>query len=201
MARVAAGKTAPDKLDLDYLRWEAGRYGKAALESVAAREGDSSANGRNRVGLLLAAKSRYDQGETPHPLAANLDIHSPDGKLPDSFLAQDWRVTTDYNIPACLHAATAVKCEVFVKDVKGDGSPQIIIVLGATVTGFDRNAAGVWRLSAQWQSHCGETTEALRKGEFAAAAAVSPPWPDLEVAGQRLPYAPPSVFTYTCPKP
>ncbi|HXR87919.1 MAG TPA: DUF4153 domain-containing protein [Stellaceae bacterium] len=200
MARVENGKTPADKLDLDYLRWDAGRYGKAALETVAARPGDSASPLKTRAGLLLAAKSRYDQQESPHPLAENLVIHAADGKLPDSFLAQDWRVANDYNIPACLHAATTVKCEVFVKDLKGDGSPQIIIVLGATVSGFDRNAAGTWRLSAQWQSFCSDMTEALRKGEFAAAAAAPSPWPDLDVAGQRLGVAPPNRFTYSCPK-
>jgi hypothetical protein len=98
-----------------------------------------------------------------------------------------------------LHAAETAKCDVFVKDVKGDGSPQIIIVQGNSVTGFDRDAAGTWHLSAQWLSLCNDATEALRNGDFAAASSQPPPWPDLEVAGQRLRFAPPSAPT-TCPK-
>jgi len=179
------------------LRWDAGRYGKTALETIAAHPGDAQ---QTRAQQLLEAKNRYEQPQAAHPLAANLVVHPPDNALPDSFLAQDWRSGDDYNIPTCLNAATAIKCDVFVKDVKAAGSPQIIIVLGATVSGFDRDAAGTWRLSAQWQSFCSETTEALRKGEFAAAAAMPSPWPDLDVAGQLLRAAPPNRFTYSCPK-
>jgi hypothetical protein len=198
MARAANGTIASNKLDLDYLRWDAGHYGKAALEAIAGHPGDASQ--QTRAQQLLEAKNRYEQPQAPHPLASNLVIHPPDGTLPDSFLAQDWRIADDYNIPACLHAATAIKCDVFVQDVRGEGSPQILIVLGATVSGFDRDAAGTWRLSAQWQSFCTDMTEALRKGDFAPAAAMPSPWPDLNVAGQRLRVAPPNRFTSSCPK-
>jgi hypothetical protein len=200
MARVANGTIQPNKLDLAYLRWEAGRYGKAALETIAERQGTRDASLRETANSLLTAKNRYDPPQSLHPLAANLVIHSPDGTLPDSFLAQDWRVASDFNIPTCMHATTTIKCDVFVKDIKGDGSPQILIVQGATVTGFDRDATGAWRLSAQWQSRCSDTVEALRNGEFAAAAAEPLPWPDLDVAGQRLRFAPPNTLTTACPK-
>jgi Domain of unknown function (DUF4153) len=196
MARVASGTTPSDKLDLAYLRWDAGRYGKAALEALAARS-DSSL--REAAGRLLEAKNRYEEPQAPHPVIANLTIHSADGTLPESFLAQDWRVSDVFSVPTCLHAAETAKCDVFVKDVKGDGSPQIIIVQGNSVTGFDRDAAGTWHLSAQWLSLCNDATEALRNGDFAAASSQPPPWPDLEVAGQRLRFAPPSAPT-TCPK-
>jgi hypothetical protein len=195
MARVASGTIPPEKLDLTYLRWDAGRYGKAALETFAGR--DSSL--RDTAARLLEAKNRFEQPQSPHPLDANLIVHSPDGKLPDSFLAQDWRIPNEFNIPACLHATATVKCDVFVKDVKGDNSPQIIIVQGGTVTGFDRDAAGTWHLSARWQSLCSDTTKDLREGRFSATAPEPSPWPDLDVAGQRLRFAPPSVPT-TCPK-
>ena len=130
------------------------------------RQNGRDAGLRDTAARLLEAKNRYEQTQSPHPLAANLVVHAPDGKLPDSFLAQDWRVANDFNIPTCLRAAAAVKCDVFVKDVKGDGSPQIIIVQGANVTGFDRDAAGTWRLSARWLSHCRDTIEALRDGRL-----------------------------------
>lgn len=200
MARVANGTIPPGKLDLAYLRWEAGRYGKEALETIAASQGGRDSGLRDAASNLLQAKNRYEQTQSSHPLIANLIVHSSDGKLPDSFLAQDWRVANDFNIPTCLHAAVTIKCDVFVKDVKGDGSPQILIVQGATITGFDRDAAGFWHLSAQWLSRCSDTTEALRNGEFAAAAEQRQPWPDLEVAGQRLHFAPPIALTSACPK-
>jgi hypothetical protein len=200
MARLTNATSPADKFDLAYLRWDAGSYGKAALETIAARPGDGNAALPTRAKQLLDAKNRYEQPQALHPLAENLIIHSPDGKLPDSFLAQDWRIANNFNIPACLRIATPVKCDVFVKDVKGEGSPQIIIVVGVTATGFDRDAAGTWRLSAEWASHCGDATQALRNGEFAAASAEPPAWPDLEVAGQRLHFAPPAMFTPTCPK-
>lgn len=201
LARVANGTIPAAKLDLTYLRWNAGRFGKAALETLAASQNDDAAS-RESAGRLLEATNRYQPPQSPHPLAENFIVHSPDGKLPDSFLAQDWRIANDFNIPTCLHLETTIKCDVFVKDVKGDGSPQIIIVQGPTATGFDRDAGGTWHLSAQWQSQslCSDTTQALRNGEFAAAAPEPPPWPDLEVAGQRLRFAPPRVITSTCPK-
>lgn len=197
MARAANGTAPPDKLDLAYLRWDAGRYGKAALETFAARNDGSL---HDAAGRLLEAKNRFEQPQAPHPLTANLTIHSADGTLPDSFLAQDWRVANDVSMPLCLRATSTAKCDVFVKDVKGDGSPQIIIVQGTNVTGFDRDAAGTWHLSAHWLSLCGDTTEALHNGDFAGAAPQPPPWPDLEVAGRRLRFAPPNALGPTCSK-
>lgn len=196
MARVANGTTPPDKLDLAYLRWDAGRYGKAALETLAAR---SDSGLHDEAARLLEAKNRYEPPQAAHPLASNLTIHAPDGTLPDSFLAQDWRVPNDFSIPTCLRTASTAKCDVFVKDVKGDGSPQIIILQGNSLSGFDRDAAGTWHLSAHWLAPCSDTAQDLRNGDFAAAPAQSPPWPDLEVAGQRLHFAPPNSPT-TCPK-
>jgi hypothetical protein len=197
MARVANGTITAGKLDLNYLRWDAGRYGKAALESIAA--GQSDANLRDTASRLLAAKNRFAQNQAPHPLAANLDIHTADGKLPDSFLAQEWSAN-DYTLPACLHTTGAIKCDVFVKDLKGDGSAQVIVVQGTTIAGFDRDADGVWHLSARWISSCSDTTQAVQKGDFAAAPPQPPLWPDLDVAGQRLRFTPPNRFPTTCPK-
>ena len=198
MARFANGTIAADKLDLKYLRWDAGRYGKAALENLAAGDGDKGF--REAASQLLAAKNRYQQGEATHPLASNLVIHSPDGTLPDSFMSQDWRVPKDFSVPNCLRATTSARCDVFVKDMKGDGSLQIIIVQGAAVTGFERDAIGTWHLTARWMSSCSDTTKALQKGDFTAAPAVPPPWPDLDVAGQRLHLEPPITVGSSCPK-
>jgi hypothetical protein len=196
MARVANGTITADKLDLTYLRWDAGRFGKAALATIAARQGDSRHDEATR---LLDAQNRYAQPEAPHPLAANLTIHSADGTLPDSFLTQDWRVANDFSIPLCLRAASTAKCDAFVKDLKGDGSAQIIIVQGNAVTGFDRDTAGTWHMTAHWISFCSDTNRALLNGDFTAMAPEPSPWPDLDVAGQRLHVAAPSA-PVTCPK-
>jgi hypothetical protein len=196
MARVANGTITADKLDLDYFRWDAGRYGKDALEAIVARQGDRLHDDANR---LLAAKNRFAPPEASHPLAANLTIHSADGTLPDSFLTQDWSAPNDVNIPLCLRTTSTVKCDVFVKDVKGDGSPQIIIVQGGTISGFDRDATGTWHLTARWISSCSDTNRALLNGDFAAAAPEPMAWPDLEVAGQRLHVEAPGSPA-SCPK-
>lgn len=99
-----------------------------------------------------------------------------------------------------MHAAPSAKCDVFVKDVKGNGSPQIIIIEGGSVTGFDRDPAGIWRLSARWATPCSDTMQALRNGEFAAVGPEAPAWPDLDVAGQRLRFTPGANPQVTCPK-
>jgi len=199
MARVANGTIPPDKLDLAYLRWEAGRYGKAALETIAARPGGRDAPVQTRAKQLLDTKNRYELPEAAHPLASNLVVHTPDGKLPDSFLAQDWHAASNPGyVPFCLRLASNAKCDVFIRDLKGDGTPQIIIVDSATIVGFDRDATGYWRASATWVAHCQDAITALHNGQLAAPA--PPPWPDLEVAGEHLHLAPAPVYPATCPK-
>jgi hypothetical protein len=111
-------------------------------------------------------------------------------------LAHDER----YSIPACLRTTANAHCDAFVKDLKGDGSPQIILVEGSIATGFDRDAAGTWHLAARWLSQCSDTTHALGKGDFAAAALLPSPWPDLDVAGRRLHFAAPNPPASACPK-
>ena len=191
LARIANGTIAADKLDLTYLRWDAGRFGKAALETIIARQGDSDTKLHDDASRLLAATNRFEPNQPTHPLAGNLTIHTADGKLPDSFLTQEWSPSDD-TLPICLRAAASPKCDVFVKDVKGNGAVQVIIVQGNTATGFDRDTTGIWHLTARWISLCGDTNRALQNGDFAAAAPEPAPWPDLEVAGQRLHFAAPS---------
>jgi hypothetical protein len=200
LARVADGRMPADKLDLDYLRWDAGRYGKAALESLAARRGQADAPIRDAASRLLDAKYRYQPAEASRPIASNLIVHAADGTLPKSFLEQDWRAAGDPSVPLCLRTVAAIKCDAFVKDLRGDGSAQILVVQGAEVTGFDQDAAGKWRVSGRWLSSCPDGTRALHEGQFAAAAPEPPAWPDLDVAGRRLRFAQPNAFGPVCPK-
>jgi hypothetical protein len=198
-----AGRVTPEKFDFANLRWEGGRYGQAALQKM--KETASGPNAdivRRSADAALKQTNRYTvnyQRGTPIPitLSDNVAAHTADGKLPESFMSQEWRGPTQSLLPACL-TVVSQKCDAWVTDLRSDGNSEIVVVYASKVYAFQTNQTGAWRLAATWAFQgCKPVMDAIRTGQFKPVPP-TPPWPDLEIAGQRFPASPPPN-PQTCP--
>ena len=182
MARLASGKTAPEKFDYAYLRREGGHYGKVALEALASgKAGPLQRNAQRELRNDLPGK----QKETPQFLADRLTVYPRGAQLPKSFLNTDWNKGDDGTNAACLR--TTQHCDAVITDLDGDGQPEIIL-LPRTAWRSDVFAQedGHWRLVGRVMdlSSCG-SDDALRSGHFALTVPQHA-WKDIRIGKRRL---------------
>jgi hypothetical protein len=115
LRRLETGRVAPERFDYFFLRFWSGRYGKAALERLAAQtEGPQAAaisqGARDAKNALNPWQTRTFSA-TAQSRSANIAVIHPRGEaLPDSFLNLDWakEVTVGaLQLPRCLVGADA----------------------------------------------------------------------------------------------
>lgn len=194
MARLEQGRVPPDKFDFAFLRFDGGRYGRAALERLEAKTGGPEAvRIAQRATEALAWKTRpYARDQmpaTPQDRALAIAVLHPKGQaLPDSFVQQKWPGRYEaWQVPTCLTSSIpTAKCEALIDDLDGDGVAEIVLLAaptGAAVV-FKIGADGVWsRAGALMNGHCSGVRDALRAG---APEISQPPFKDIVIAGQRL---------------
>lgn len=180
--RLNAGKIAPDRFDYAFLRFDAGRYGREALDRLKT---NPRAEIARRAGDTAAQKEKTFAPAKRGPDFANMKVYPAGKTLPDSFKTQDW--TADSSDSSCTFAG--MQCAALVVDVDGDGVDEVLLAGGA---GFDVFKAGEhgWRRVAQAASTCpGVDIDAALK---AGAARLDAPTPrrDLLIGDQRLPLVP-----------
>jgi hypothetical protein len=184
------GEKTPEP-DWNYLRWESGRYGREALQALAAGQGAPAGLGWERKAeRLLAETNRYN----PHPekqmnaneLAQKFRV-SPQGRsLPESF-AQYIRGgdKTSWELRHCLQLPRG--CNVWMGDLDGDARDELLVFAngwnGAVYVQTGQTDQG-WR-------HAGNFSVPGAKGSLDAAeldrAQIVPPqWKDLQIQGQHL---------------
>lgn len=181
MARIAAGKIAPDKVDYAFLRFESQRYGQDALKALGARGGEVGKRARD----ALAQTNRSEEAPKPDLAPANLSGVTvwPKGKvLPPSFLATKW--PTDDTAPSCADGPTS--CQVIVLDLDRDGRDDVLVVQAfPRVDVFAQDDGGRW-------AHAGAVRTGGCKGVGPAIVAgryqtMPHRWPDLLIDGKRYP--------------
>lgn len=182
LARLAAGKVAPDKLDYRFLRFESGRYGMEALATLKARGGDIG----RRATEALALKERYrrDLAEQPRPrdMASQVTVWPRDRALPDSFVNRRW--DDDPRSPARCDGKDD-KCEATFADLNGDGREEILLAFSGAVTVYEEATPGAWRVVGWTDSlNCDGDGVAVGEGRVKVAPR---PWADLLVNGRRVP--------------
>lgn len=183
----ADGKTMEP--DWHYLRWESGRYGREALQALAAGQGVPAGQGWERkAGQMLAETNRYNPQPHKQMNATELEqrfrVHPQGRSLPESFV-QYLRGDSSGDLRHCLQNAAA--CPVWLGDLNGDAQDELLVFSngwnGAIFVQTGRTSEG-WR-------RAGSFSMPGAKGRFEAAeldrARVLPPqWQDLEVQGNRL---------------
>jgi hypothetical protein len=193
MKRLERGEVAPEKFDLAFLRFDGGRFGRQALEKLAA---DAKTHGDEkmveRVDTIVKSTHRYaDSDSSAIPFAERVRVYPQGATLPDDFVVRVKE--TDLSVNWLCRSSGQGVCEARLADVDNDGTTEILIFTDYFIyvyakTGVDKHGAQKeWREAHSWQipSSCASVQKALREGRFSFKAPLKV-WPDLEIAGQRF---------------
>jgi hypothetical protein len=188
VARLAAGKVAADKFDYDFLRFKAGRYGRAVLTQLAAHGVGADAD---KVASLAAdalkrtAPKLPSEPAPPSPaeLAAQITVYPKGAALPDSFLKQDWTKSNLFYLPQCL--TSAAKCDALLVDIDGDGAPEILVFGAATYqrVALKLMADGAWQAVGRLAPECDQAQADLKAGVITLR---DHPFKDVVIGGRQL---------------
>jgi hypothetical protein len=191
LARLSAGKVAPDKFDYAYLRFEGARYGKEALEKLRQSSDQAVRTGVDRALAMPGPAPRYPEGLPPAraDIAANITVWPKGSSLPPSFLTMDWRGLNGLvSAPACLLRAGA-KCDAYLVDVTDDGKPEVLVVgaeRGGGAAIISEVGTGSWAMLERMPfrfAGCAWYRERLIGGRVRAVAPVRKV---LEIDGRRI---------------
>lgn len=191
VARLEAGRVSPDKFDFKYLRFDAGRYGLAALDNLKTAAGANADAIRKQVEVTSALTSRYAAQPPSEVQLSAMPVYPAGKKLPDDFLQQISKPSSDNSRSWCLTNAKA-NCEAFITADAGGG--EIIILAGQkdweNAWAFARDASAIWQPLGTVNNaiHCPSVRQALRAGQYHW---VAPQRNELEAAGRRLTITPP----------
>nr|WP_295107209.1 DUF4153 domain-containing protein [uncultured Caulobacter sp.] len=142
--RLETGKVTAAKFDFRFLRFDAGRYGRDALDKLKA--------GRDPQ---VGRRAREVKAEETRPLRpiekpdyAAMTVYPAGAKLPDSFLNQDAGIASR---GSCDGPASG--CYAVLLDVDDDRSDEILLGSGQTLDVF-KLSEGRWRRVARTVSYC-----------------------------------------------
>ncbi|MBR7777138.1 DUF4153 domain-containing protein [Undibacterium rugosum] len=191
LARLQQGKVSAEQFDYAYLRFEGGRYGRAALEQLQQLQPEKAlsqaATIRTRAAQALALTHR---GRERVDVITPYEVWPQGAVLPQGFLTQadgtaaPW-LSADHR--ACLIAKTR-GCDVLMQDMNHDGKPEVLVLERGSYYGgslYAELSPGVWAHQGQVDlqtQECAGVKEALRAGQIKAVAG----WDVLEAAGARL---------------
>ncbi|UTH74926.1 DUF4153 domain-containing protein [Chromobacterium sp. IIBBL 290-4] len=195
MARLQAGRVAPDRFDFDFLRSQGMRYGHEALLKL---QSDANPIIRRKAGDALGLPR---PSAPARPLAQSIRAKG-ETALPASFLAQNWSIQAEHNAdyPACLRDGSE-NCIAFSGTFSGSGKQEVLLVEEASsnITLYRQDKPGQWTLAARYSPppNCQLPADGIQADRIRA---LPPTLPDLEISGLRLrpdyPYEPQS-----CPSP
>lgn len=187
MARLKAGKVTPAKFDADYLRWEGGRYGRAALKELADGSADKAL--RKRAGGLLDAPTRYAvrTAQPPKDVQASMTVFPKGKKLPAGFVESALKgdIKSPFVSSFCLRDPG---CTAILLDFDGDGRDEVLLGDGVSRSIYHQGADGLWRMVAAMNLPygCDALEAALKSGQVSWAAPQPRPWRDIEFGGRRF---------------
>jgi hypothetical protein len=179
VARLHAGNISADAFDYVALRFDDGRFGREALDTLQRDPNPvikvkalatAKLESRPYTSSLIAAPDRF----------AATQVYPKGQALPKDFVAQAWNVEDE---PYCLNGNE--QCRAVMVDTDGDGVAEVLLSSGSTFDIFKIDAAGVWSKAAETSALCGsELGKILEAGDIHVAPSL--PTRDLVVGGQRL---------------
>lgn len=200
MARLAKGKIEPETFDFYFLRWQAGRYGEAALEKLKAQT-DTPEKAKIAKLAEAAEKQSTPYNATPSmPASERLTLFPAGRTLPADFpTAPDTIFAGVSGYSNCISSTTAM-CDVFLADIDGDGTEEVLLAwLGEVGTTDDyvrrrspfeviRKVGDKWTIVGSLDAPCDEAGwEAMRAGQFSRKARTVT---DVEAAGSPMAFRP-----------
>lgn len=187
MRRLRMGLVGPETFDFAFLRDQAAKYGREALDRLRA----DKSSPRAQV-IAQKAEDAFNRkiDTPPEPKLADVLMQLPvfpqGAKVPESFLQRDW--TGERMLPN-PNGCTAVEpqyrqCEIYVLDVTGDQKVDVLLKTWSRVHVFSEGPDGKWRglgyLDGCWNF---DPSMALRAGH---ARAIPPEINDVEIDGRRV---------------
>jgi hypothetical protein len=180
VARLERGAVAAKDFDYEFLRFDSGKAGLAALDRLTRSSDPQIAE------LARAAKARQERSgysvEDRATRVAGIRIQPIAGQsTPPSFTAQLGRQD------ALMYACTVGNpCQLRNLDLDGDGRMEVLLATSSSILSFTQNGEGQWWQSAIYAACAPGSSEELAKA-FVDRFAVAPArLPDLVVGGQRL---------------
>jgi len=185
MARLERGAVAPEAFDYRFLRFESGKVGRAALERLTRSEDATIANKSEEA---IAAQSPWELTHLEEDLRRVSIPAWPEGSiLPEGFIAEveigdpRWR---------CYDAA----CLAEVRDIDGDGTPEVLLAERTQLTLMVRESSGEFTEVGSWSiSPCpgsapkDDVPELMRKGQLVFSPASRP---SLDLGGREAFFSP-----------
>lgn len=163
--RLEAGRIAPDAFDFEFLRFDAGRYGRRALDRLSAGADPQVAR---LAKAALALEGRTGRRDEPVRKTPRITFHPAGTAAPEGFLSA---LTKGPDYDPCLNGDSACDARLF--DVTGDGQPEVLLSGGWNIDVYGRGDDGVWRKLGSFQTQCGgpgEAVTALREGRLEPVA-------------------------------
>lgn len=181
IGRLTGGKVTGDKFDYAFLRWEAGRYGREALATLAKRPDDIG----RRAKEALARKERWAPAQRIDEPAAQGDpamLQVAGGKtLPSSFLKDGGWLVGDARELGCTLQAP---CPTALVDLNDDGADEIVVAGKTLAVVYTHARWNDWTVIRQIHLvACPGFADDVRAGKVAGAVS---PWKDLVVGGKRI---------------
>ncbi len=193
LARLETGKVSAEKFDYAYLRFEGGRYGRDALNTLKTATGKDAVVIQRGAAKALAMTFRGQSGPpevvADLDIAANITVWPSTAQLPADFTKRAiQKPVSSRALPACLTMAKR-HCDAFLLDLTGDARREILLIAQhddepAHVMGQDD--AGQWRLVGVLPDsvgRCAGLVAALKAGNVRA---VAPAGKAVDIGGRTL---------------
>ena len=184
LSMLKSGQTSAEYFDFKFLRFEGVRYGKAALDTLAADDNSVISEKARRA---LALQNRWQSAPAVSlSLSGQVVLRTPGKIWPQGFLDTDWvGADAHWRLPACLREEGR-RCDGFVGAFSGGGRDEVLLIPQdhGTAALFN-DSDGVWRLVDTFElpGKCMHLRDDLAIGKFRA---VPPQGIDLMVGDTRL---------------
>lgn len=180
--RLQTGRIAPDAFDFEFLRFDAGRHGRKALDRLQTSADPKIARLAKAAAVLEGRTGRRDEPVRKTP---RITFHPAGAAAPEGFLSA---LTKGSDYDPCLTGDSACDARLF--DITGDGRPEVLLSGGWSIDAYGRGDDGVWRKLGSFQTQCGGPGEALTALREGRLELVAPAVRDLAIGAGTMRFNP-----------
>lgn len=181
VARLERGAVKAADFDYDFLRFDSGKAGRAALDRLAKSE-DAE------VARLAKAAQQRDAKDFRNPSerrrrAGQVRLNPVAGQtVPAELTAQIDALPDVLNLCAEPEGCTARRI-----DLDGDGREEVLVAASFVVLALARDDGGDWRIAGRYTPGCGPSKPGALAEDLIQGVATAPvALPDLVLGGRRL---------------